>query len=87
MTYGQGKNMPSGCVEVTNTPCQDSIGLFFSFSPDYSAVCDVVFDILKINHNDIVGFQQLSREKYVLKFSKSAAFHFFVNVMMRKMLI
>ena len=58
---------------------QDSIGLFFSFSPDYNQVCDVVFDILKIDHNEIIGFQQLSKEKYVLKFSKSFIFQTFCD--------
>ena len=39
----------------------------------------MIFDVLKIDHDDIFGFQQLSKEKYVLKFSKSFIFQAFCD--------
>ena len=92
MGYGRWTTMPSGnsyvrvklCLRQDEFlfPAHTETGLyrsFFSFIPDYNKVCDVIFDVLKIDHDDIFGFQQLSKEKYVLKFSKSFIFQAFCD--------
>jgi len=53
---------------------KDSIGLIFSFNPDYNCVCDVIFDQLDIKEGDIVGFQQLKSNTFVIKFNNSAIY-------------
>ena len=59
---------------------KDSIGLLFSYNPEYNSVCDVIFDHLKISHDDIIGFQQLNSRKYVVKFRHSAVFQHFCEL-------
>ena len=56
---------------------KDSVGLFFSYNPDYASVCNVIFDLLKIKQDHIVGFQQLKSDKYVVKFVNSAVYEDF----------
>ena len=58
---------------------QDTVGFFFSFYPDYGAVCDFIFDVLKVDYNDIIGFQQLSGNKVAMKFANNRVFQDFCD--------
>ena len=51
------------------------MGLLFSSRPDYDVVCNIIFDELKINQNDIWGIQVLRNNKVVVKFNNSAVFN------------
>ena len=59
---------------------KDSFGLLFSYNPEYNSVCDVIFENLKLSHEDIIGFQQLNSRKYVVKFKDSDVFQHFCEL-------
>ena len=58
---------------------KDSIGLCFSCYPEYNIVCRVIFDELNIDKDDLIGFQHLSNNKVIVKFSSSVTFEQFVE--------
>ena len=58
---------------------EDSVGLMFPFSPTQRQISDVIFQVLKINYDEIIGFQPLGKSKVVIQFSKSYVFHSFCD--------
>ena len=58
---------------------KDSIGLCFSCYPEYNLVCKVIFEILKIDENDLVGFQHMTNNRIIIKFSDPYTFQEFVR--------
>ena len=53
--------------------------MFFSYNPNYASVCDVIFDLFKIKQDQIIGFQQLRSDKYVIKFTNTIFFEEFCD--------
>ena len=57
---------------------KDSVGLAFSEKPDNELINRVVFDVLRINVSDLVGFQLMPRNRIIIKFGCHSAYEKFI---------
>ena len=58
---------------------KDSIGLIFSGKPDLRLINDVIFDKLRIDVDDLIGFQEMRNNKVILKFREKCLFETFLR--------
>ncbi|XP_066982272.1 uncharacterized protein DDB_G0283697-like [Macrobrachium rosenbergii] len=58
---------------------KDSIGLIFSSKPDNETVCRVIFEILGIETCDLIGFQLMPRNRFIMKFSSRVIYEKFIS--------